>query len=384
MAEQGREDTPKKEKKPLSKRGKHMLIRWTAAAVMTLLSFAVLFAARSSTAFADWFDACVYPVFSGIGSRLWGLLPFSAGEFFVILFIAAVLVGIVLLVIFVIRGKGHRLLTLFGGLSYGGIAAAVLFLLMTFNCLVNYSRTPFSAYSGLTLRAYSKEELQEYTEYLIAQANQCAEKVRLDENGRAVKPEEFDRLAIEAMEKQGQKYPVLDTYYPKPKAVVFSSVMSAFDTAGIYFPITVEANYNQAMPVSSQGFTACHELSHLSGFIREDEANFIAFIACRDSGDEYFRYSGYLGALTYTLNAYNTVASKEEYYQVYAQISPVITAEFAYRNEYWAQYRDKGTYKTAAAVNNAYLQANGQTDGSRSYGRMVDLLLAEYFGEQQS
>lgn len=380
MAEQGGENAVKKEKKP-AKRVKGVVIRWSAAVLITLLSLAVLFAARSSTAFADWFGDYVYPVFSGIGARLWGLFPFSAGEFFVILFVTAVLVGIVLLVIFVIRGKGHRLLTLFGGLSYGGIAAAVLFLLMTFNCLVNYSRTPFSAYSGLTLRTYSKEELEEYTEYLITQANQCAEKVRLDENGRAIKPEEFDRLAIEAMEKQGQKYPVLDTYYPKPKAVVFSSVMSAFDTAGIYFPITVEANYNQAMPVSSQGFTACHELSHLSGFIREDEANFIAFIACRDSGDEYFRYSGYLGALTYALNAYSSVASREEYYQMYEMISPVIKAEFAYRNEYWAQYREKDTYKAAAAVNDAYLQANGQTDGSRSYGRVVDLLLAEYYGE---
>lgn len=30
------------------------------------------------------------------------------------------------------------------------------------------------------------------------------------------------------------------------------------------------------------------------------------------------------------------------------------------------------------SVNNTYLKANGQEDGVKSYGRMVDLLLAEY------
>ena len=33
------------------------------------------------------------------------------------------------------------------------------------------------------------------------------------------------------------------------------------------------------------------------------------------------------------------------------------------------------------AANNAYLKANQQTDGTKSYGRMVDLLLAEARGE---
>lgn len=94
----------------------------------------------------------------------------------------------------------------------------------------------------------------------------------LDENGRPVKPDDFNALAVEAMEAAAEKYTVLKAYYPQPKGVTASDIMSSFNLAGIYFPVTVEANYNQSMPVSSQGFTACHELSHLSGFIREDEA----------------------------------------------------------------------------------------------------------------
>ena len=363
--------------KKLSVKG--AVIKWTVAAALCLTAGGVLIAARCSQAFADWFCFNVYPVFSGIGAHIWGLLPLSAGEIFVALVILGVLAGIVFLIIHVKRHKGHRVLALLGGLSWAGITAAALFLLVTFNCLVGYSRTPFSSYSGLTLREYSAEELRGLAVYMIEEANRCAEQVKLDGEGRPVKPDNFSQLAVDAMSALAEDYPVLDTYYPQPKAVLASPVMSNFNLAGIYFPVTVEANYNQAMPVSSQGFTACHELSHLSGFIREDEANFIAFIACRESGDPYLRYSGYLGALTYTMNAYYSVADREDYGELYLSICETIREEFACRSSYWAQYEKKATFQAATAVNDAYLKANNQTDGTRSYGRVVDLLLAEYY-----
>ena len=359
---------------------KKVAIKWIIAAAAALAAAGVLIAARCSQGFADWFCFNVYPVFSGIGSRVCGLLPFSVGEFFVALVILGVPAGLVLLIIYVKKRKGQRVLALLGGLSWGGIAAAVLFFAVTFNCLVGYSRTPFSSYSGLTLREYTAEELRELAVYFIAEANKCAGLVELDGEGHPVKPDNFSQLAAEAMSGLAADYPVLDTYYPQPKAVLASPIMSNFNLAGIYFPVTVEANYNQAMPVSSQGFTACHELSHLSGFIREDEANFIAFIACRESGDPYLRYSGYLGALTYTMNAYYSVAEREDYGELYLSICDTIREEFAYRSAYWAQFEKKVTFQAATAVNDAYLKANNQTDGTRSYGRVVDLLLAEYFG----
>ena len=358
---------------------KSTAVKWTIAAAVSLTAAGVLIAGRCSQAFADWFCFNIYPVFSGIGSRVCGILPFSVGELFVALFILGVLTGLVFLIIYVKKQKGQRVPALLGGLSWAGIAAAVLFLAVTFNCLVGYSRTPFSSYSGLTLREYTAEELREYAEYLIGEANKCAEEVELDSEGRPVKPDGFNGLAAEAMSSLAADYPVLDTYYPQPKAVLTSPVMSSFNLAGIYFPVTVEANYNQAMPVSSQGFTACHELSHLSGFIREDEANFIAFIACRESGDPYFRYSGYLGALTYTMNAYYSVADREDYGELYSTICETIRAEYSYRSSYWAQFEKKVTFQVSTAVNDAYLKANNQADGTRSYGRVVDLLLAEFY-----
>ena len=35
-----------------------------------------------------------------------------------------------------------------------------------------------------------------------------------------------------------------------------------------------------------------HEQTHLRGFMNEAEANFVAYLACENSSDPYFEYSG--------------------------------------------------------------------------------------------
>jgi hypothetical protein len=47
-------------------------------------------------------------------------------------------------------------------------------------------------------------------------------------------------------------------------------------------------------------------------------------------------------------------------------------------NEYWDQFENKKAAEVANKVNDTYLKANEQEDGVQSYGRVVDLLLAEY------
>ena len=65
--------------------------------------------------------------------------------------------------------------------------------------------------------------------------------------------------------------------------------------------------------------TICHELSHLKGFMREDEANFIGYLACIRSDDPMFRYSGYLTGWIYAGNAL-AKADVESYSQFYGEL----------------------------------------------------------------
>ncbi len=80
------------------------------------------------------------------------------------------------------------------------------------------------------------------------------------------------------------------------KPVQLSHWWSYTGITGMYFPFFAEANVNIDVPDSGIPATAAHELAHTRGFAREDECNFLAYLACihHSSGD--VRYSGYLSA----------------------------------------------------------------------------------------
>ncbi len=82
---------------------------------------------------------------------------------------------------------------------------------------------------------------------------------------------------------------------------------------GVYFPFSLEANYNTYISDIRYPHVACHELAHLKGYIYEDEADFIAYLACVGSDDEQLQYAGYLGVLDYIDSDYRgSVKDRED------------------------------------------------------------------------
>ncbi|TGY69704.1 DUF3810 family protein, partial [Enterorhabdus sp. NM05_H27] len=114
--------------------------------------------------------------------------------------------------------------------------------------------------------------------------------------------------------------------------------------------------------------------------MREDEANFIGYLSCKQSDDPLTRYSGYTLAYDYALSALIR-ADREAAVAVNDGLSDTVRADRTARAEYLKQFEGP-VAEASNAANNAYLKANQQTDGTKSYGRMVDLLLAEARQEQ--
>ena len=145
----------------------------------------------------------------------------------------------------------------------------------------------------------------------------------------------------------------------------------------------MEANVNIDISPYSIGATMCHELAHLRGFMREDEANYIACRACMASDSPDLQYSGTMLALIHTGNALYG-KDPERYFTVYREhYTEAVSRDLVANNEYWDQFEkpvigDTSIGEIADKVNDTYLKANDQTDGTQSYGRVVDLLLAEY------
>lgn len=332
---------------------------------------------RFTDGFAEWYATTVYPIFVNVVARISSLFPFSVAEILIIALVLSVIAGIVLLIIKLVKSKGRRRQVIVRAVSLVMCAVSTLLMVFTLFCGINYQRLPFSAYSGLELRPSEKQEVYALIVLLSERLNELSETVKKDDEGVVIKDGDLVSDSIEAMKKLAGKYPSLDTYYPRPKGMIFSEVMSYLWISGIYIPFTIEANYNTSVPESDLPFTVCHELSHLNGFMREDEANFISFLACKDSDNLYFQYSGYLFAMIYTLKSYYPVCTSEEYTQAYQLMNHQVRHQIHHRNKYFEKYETK-VAEVSTAVNNVYLKANNQTDGTRSYGRMTDLLLAYY------
>ena len=180
------------------------------------------------------------------------------------------------------------------------------------------------------------------------------------------------------MEKLGQRYHRLSGHYPYPKPILNTWILSVQQTTGVYSPFTVEANYNRDIAYYDIPFTICHELSHLRGYMQEEEANFIGVLATIGADDLYFNYSGYVSAWVYAGNALARIDSTA-FATLYSRINTRTRQDMLYNNAYWQQFEGKPA-EAHEQLNDAYLKMQGQATGVRSYGHVTDLML-EYFAE---
>lgn len=171
------------------------------------------------------------------------------------------------------------------------------------------------------------------------------------------------------------EYPWLPRLAARPKALMSSALFSRLGITGIYMPFTGEAHVNVDAPAVLWPATACHELAHQHGFAREDEASFVGYLAGRAHPDQDFRYSATFDALGDVLVALGRVAPGPAR-DAFTRFDPGVRRDFRALDA-WLRRHAGPARDVASSVNDAYLRSQGQADGVRSYGRVVDLLLAE-------
>jgi hypothetical protein len=161
----------------------------------------------------------------------------------------------------------------------------------------------------------------------------------------------------------------------RPKPALSSPVLSRLGISGIFVPFTGEAHVNTTLPDVDVPFAASHELAHQRGLAREEEANYAAAVACRLHPAPEFRYSGALLSSLYVQAALAGVA-RAQAEALEARRSPAVRRDQEALAEWSRRYRSRLT-DVSHRVNDTYLRSQGQALGVRSYGAMVDLLLAE-------
>lgn len=378
-------DTPDKKRPKKTKRRLYLL-----ALLLDLLALAANQLAARSSAFANAYSHYVYRVLSlGIGS-VTGLLPFSVVELLLYATILFVLFDFVKQLRRAIHAFTARPLRHFLGHLF--LILSALLVLYVFLCGINYHRTSFSQEAGLSVTldehgtVYDEADLIALCDYLVTEINDTEAQLDVPFIGQTTETPKASaawlwhagRTGQRAMEKLGQRYSRLSGHYPFPKPILNTWLLSVQQTTGVYSPFTVEANYNRDIAYYDIPFTICHELSHLRGYMQEEEANFIGVLATIGADDLYFNYSGYVSAWVYAGNALARIDSTA-FATLYARINARTRQDMLYNNAYWKQFEGKPA-EAHEQLNDAYLKMQGQATGVRSYGHVTDLML-EYFAK---
>ncbi len=326
----------------------------------------------------------VYKFLSENFSNINSLSHFSIAEFFIISLIFLSLLFIIMLIIRLIKNKKKRIKTLGKFVCVLIFSLSIITMLFSLFCLPNYYRYTFAHYCNFDVQPTSKQNLELLCIELVDKANTQRELIFEEENGVAISSLSTRELAIKCNEGYVnllRKHPkwtdILQvSTTAKAKPIFFSKLLSYAKINGFFFPLIFEANVNVHTVDTDIPASICHELAHVSGFMLEDEANFIAYLACNESSDSFVKYSGTMLAMTHALNALFE-QDKNAYAEISTNLSQKVKNDINADLVYY-QAHDTSFGDFSQAVNNVYLKANNQENGTKSYGAMVDLLLAEY------
>ena len=277
--------------------------------------------------------------------------------------------------------------------SVCAIVAALLFFLVGAWGLNHYA-PPLADELGITVGEYSADELEAATGYYLEQAAARALTVPRAEDAM-LERQDFTELATIA----GASYATLGQQYgvfegctaPVKELLLFGEPLLYSGHTGIFWPFTGEANVPANTAVAEMPFIQCHEAAHRLGIASEQEANFAAFLACTEGDaatDARFAYSGYYEAFCYCFNALaaNYPDRVEDFIEaaVGPEPDPTNAKTYGARIVLFDRYHTAEHYqayegpaeKVGTSINDTYLKTFSEESGIKSYGQVVDYLIA--------
>ncbi len=325
----------------------------------------------------------VFKVFSQVYSMITGIIPFSVAEIFICAVIIFIPIYIIGAIVRLIKSKGERFFLIWRDVITLCAIASLGYFLLVVGCQINYYRQPLGELMELDTGAYSTEELYDFCTQLAERASTLRKELSAtneDEHGVFKYSRSYMELADacrDSFEKLAEQYDIFDGYYARPKCIVHSNLMSKFHYTGVFVPYSMESNVNIDAPAMGIASTMCHEQGHLRGFMREEEANFVGYLACIYSDDPEIEYSGVIDALIYAGNEL-AVRDSSLYGKLCNSYDPGIWRDFEANNAYWDQFEETVITEAVNNANDAYLKENGQENGVESYNDVVGLLIGLY------
>lgn len=348
---------------------------WALVAIsVTFISVIMFVITGVSEVFADFLVGTVGFLLRSLMSFFSFLFPLSLFELLVVLSVPLTVL-VIILAIRHIKDKRSAVRAAFSLIA----AVGIVYTGYIFTLGIGYNTTTLDERIGVEdAENITREELYGTIITVRDEVNALADSVRY-EGGEGRMTMSLNELSLHLSDGYGEfrrEYPFFVNFHSRVKPIVASPVMSDMRLTGIYTFFTGESNVNIEYPDYDIVFTSAHELAHQRGIIRENEANFMAFLICIGSEDPFVRYSGYLRMYEYLASALYQL-DKELYREVLSGLDERARGDIAASNEVTKRHKDSPLGAFISSLNDGYLKLNG-TDGAVSYGYVVRLAVGMY------
>lgn len=290
----------------------------------------------------------VWPLLFGFWSSLQQLLPFPV----VWVLLPLLLLGILTVTVLAWRRRASS-----------GVFALVMSVMLVFAWIqfgwgLNYSRPPVAGQLGLT-GSSSPEQRRDLAGWLSGQIAETMTAPRDVEAATAAAAAELGAL-------------VLPLGYPDPAqnrpVRTPAGVFMVFGVAGSIFPFSLEGLIDPGLTDWQQVAVGVHELTHVAGVAREDDATLLAALAGLRSSDSFARYSLALDAFT------RLELPPEEFTELLQQLPEQARRDLQEAREADARYRSQALSGLQSAAFTFWLRLQGSEAGLADYSLGVSRL----------
>lgn len=356
--------------KDYSKRAKKLAI---ASAVLFALMI-ILLLLTLSQAVSEFFATTISRWWiTGVGT-LFGWLPISFYELFLIVVVALFITALVYIIKHLRHKERIRALCVFWAICVAVFSFGSLYV-ATAGMAYNRQALPIVMYNHTTAtEKLDKTKAIEMAEIYIDNLNSLYDKCQHDSNGYVIsggnKIELLQSIqsAYNSATKQYGNY--FSPYNANIKYPLTSWIISQLGISGIFFAPFGEVNVNSYENTFYLPLTMVHEMAHSKGIMREGDANTVARYVCFMSADSYLQYCAYLSCLPYVLEVVSLFPDTEKIGDnLLESVNDSIISQYNSALEYWAQFdllNGIGEF-----FNNLYLIVFGQ-GGTNSYNPPSD------------
>lgn len=238
-----------------------------------------------------------------------------------------------------------------------------------------YHKKPLKSLLDFNSENINNEEVIALCKELIDSTNTTRSRIQ-ESKLRDLTFEKVFALAPLGYEKLETQYNFLNYSIPSIKKASGSDLLAYMSTSGVYMFPTGEANVNTNNMIYDAPYVTTHEMAHQMGFASEEEANYLAYLSCKNNPDLVFQYSAYYGTVFRALNKVWEIDSTYSK-KLFDKLSPEVKADREKERQVWKKFRNPIQVYVVSPFYDLFLKSNGQEQGSRSYDLVIDLMVAE-------